>query len=179
LPKKASALFLFNVNNVNNQLREFDVSKAFEEDVLINKILSSLLVEFFCFNSTWDSISEAEKTLLNLSENLIKEEEKFKHAAQIVVDVTKAFYNRLFSHKQPISSSTGSHLCIGQKCPHSSHFLLTRSIIPKPPLAVNVDGTPLIPEQCQSGRNTSTTSRKPLYAILAVILAIGKVNVLI
>jgi hypothetical protein len=143
---KGIQTFLSEVNNINDQLRELDISKAFEEDVLINKILSSLLVEFFCFNSTWDSISEAEKTLLNLSERFIKEEEKLKHTAQNPVDVTKAFYSRSFSHKLPLSSNPSSHLCIGQKCQHSSHSELTRSLIPKPPPALNVDSNPLTPE---------------------------------
>ena len=43
--------FLSEVNNVNDQLRELDLSKAFEEDALINKILSSLPSDFFYFNS--------------------------------------------------------------------------------------------------------------------------------
>ena len=78
--RKGIWIFLSEVNNVNDQLRELDIVKAFEEDALINKILSSLPAEFFYFDSTWDSTSEAKKPL-NLSKRLIKEEEKFKHMA--------------------------------------------------------------------------------------------------
>jgi hypothetical protein len=43
--------FLSDVNNINDQLCELDVTKAFEEDAIISKVLSSLLPDFFYFNS--------------------------------------------------------------------------------------------------------------------------------
>jgi hypothetical protein len=105
--------FLSEVNNVNDQLRELDLSKAFEEDALISKILSSLPSDFLYFNSAWDNTSEAEKTLLNLSERLIKEEDKLKHAAQNPIDVTKSFYSCSSPHRPSILPNSNSHLCTG------------------------------------------------------------------
>jgi hypothetical protein len=125
------------------------MSKAFEEDALINKILSSLSPDFFYFNYAWDSTSETEKTLLNLSERLIKEEEKLKHAAQNPIDVTKAFYSRSTPPRQHSLPNSGSHLCTGQKCLHSSHSLITRPPTPKPPIFANANGSPLTLEQRQ------------------------------
>jgi hypothetical protein len=42
--------FLSNINDVNDQLRELDISKAFEKDALISKVLSSLPPDFSYFN---------------------------------------------------------------------------------------------------------------------------------
>ena len=78
ISSKGIRSFLSEVNNVNDQLRELDLSKAFDEDAVINKILSSLPSDFFYFNSAWDSTFEIKKTLLNLSERLTKEEEKIE-----------------------------------------------------------------------------------------------------
>jgi hypothetical protein len=138
---KGIRAFLSDVNNVNDQLRELGVTKAFEEDAIISKVLSSLPHNFFYFNSAWDSTSEQEKTLLNLSERLIKEEEKLKHAVQNPVDITKAFYSRSPSRSSP-PSSTG-HLCIGAKCPHSSHSATPKPTSSSGPSSLNADGTPL------------------------------------
>jgi hypothetical protein len=123
--------------------------KLLRKMLLLNKILDSLPSEFFYFNFVWDNTSEAEKALLNLFERLIKEEEKLKYAAQNLVDVTKAFCSPFFSHKQSLSSSTSSHFCTSQKCPHSSHSQLTRPLIPKFLLVVNANSTPLTLEQRQ------------------------------
>ena len=148
IPSKGICSFLSEVNNVNDQLRELDLSKAFEEDALINKILQSLPSDFFYFNSAWDSTSKIEKTLLNLSERLIKEEEKLKHAAKNPIDVTQAFYSRP-PPKQQLLSNPGNHLYVGKACLHHSHSLLTCPSSPKPPISVNTDGTPLTLEQRQ------------------------------
>jgi hypothetical protein len=61
---KGICAFLSDVNNINDQLREFDVAKAFEEDAIISKVLSSLPPDFFYFNSAWDSTSDQEKHCL-------------------------------------------------------------------------------------------------------------------
>jgi hypothetical protein len=145
---KGIRAFLSDVNNVNDQLRELDVNKAFEEDAIISKVLSSLLPDFFYFNSAWDSTSEQEKTLLNLSERLVKEEEKLKHAAQNLVDVTKAFYNKI-PPRSSLSSST-SHFCIGDKCQHSSHSVSLKFVSSPCPPSLNPDGTTLTIEQRQT-----------------------------
>jgi hypothetical protein len=147
-PGKGIRSFLSDINDVNDQLRELDVSKAFEEDALISKVLSSLPADFFYFNSAWDSTSESDKILLNLSERLVKEEDKLKHAAQNPIDVTKAFYSRL--PPRPSPSQSASHLCHGHKCSHPSHLSLPQQSTSRfPPPVSNPDGSPLNPEQRQ------------------------------
>jgi hypothetical protein len=54
---KGIRLFLFDINNVNDMLRELDVTKAFEEDAIISKVLSSLPPDFHPFSSAWDKKS--------------------------------------------------------------------------------------------------------------------------
>jgi hypothetical protein len=63
--------FLSKVNNVNALLCELNIHKAFGEDAIINKVLSSLPHDFFPFSSTWDNAFDKDKTLLNLLEHLV------------------------------------------------------------------------------------------------------------
>jgi hypothetical protein len=110
--------------------------------------LSSLPTDFFYFNSAWDSTSEPKKTLLNLSEQLVKEEEKLKHATQNPIDVTKAFYSRL-SPRFPASPIT-NHLYHDHKYQHPSHSSLIKSSTVRLPPASNPNGSPLSLEQRQT-----------------------------
>ena len=126
------------------------VNWAFKEDALISKILSSLPSDFFYINSVWDSTSKADKTLLNLSQCLIKEEDKLKLAAQNLVDITKAFYSHSSSYCPPSLPNSSIHLCIGQKCPHLSRSTLSQPNLPKPPSAINRDRIALTPNQRQA-----------------------------
>jgi hypothetical protein len=143
--------FLSDINNVNDMLCELDVTKAFEDDALISKILSSLPSDFFPFSSAWDSTPEVDKTLLNLSERLVKEEEKLKQIAQNPVDVTQAFYGRLVLPK-PHHPSGSTHLCTGHRRTHSSHLSISKPPPPRlqPLPSVNPNDTPLTADQRQT-----------------------------
>jgi hypothetical protein len=55
MANKGIRAFLSEVNNINDQLCELDVTKTFEEDGIISKVLSSLSPDFIYINSTWDN----------------------------------------------------------------------------------------------------------------------------
>lgn len=153
---KGIRTFLSELNDINSQLRNLDAQKVFDDDAVISKVISTLLLDFNAFTTAWELTSPVDKTLANLSVGLVKEEVKLKTAATASIDISKAFYSSSKHNTMQRAGSSGSnttsgaHHCSGSSCTHPMHKnqpsstgLINRS-------SSTVPTTPLTQKQQQS-----------------------------
>lgn len=163
---KGIRLFLSELSDLNSQLRDMDVSKFFDEDAVISKVISSLPPDYNAFTTAWELTSPSDKTLTNLSTGLVKEEAKLKTAATPSIDVTTAFY----SHSKPSGShrpnssgsttSSGAHNCSGTSCLHQMHKPPPTPTGLTPRFSPTAAPVALTPEQRQARQQYYNTLKK-------------------